>query len=110
MPFEITVVEQSFDENVTGKSVKADLAAAAKAAHARAAYEQVLRDEEPTGLSDAERAAADAGIRAALELVKALGGDNEHFRVTIAGGDRHINVNVQEIDPVVPPADAEPTS
>lgn len=94
--FEITVHETHVDENVTGKTIGKDLDAAMKAASAMRAYDQVLADEEPTGFDEEQQAVARAGVKAAKELVRALGGDEDHFRVSIHAGADHVNVHVQK--------------
>jgi hypothetical protein len=97
MGFEITVHEQSLEENVTGETVADDLAGALKAAEAMHAYERVLADQEPEGFDKDTKALAHAGVDAAVVLVGALGKKKDHYRVSIHGGDDHINVHVHRI-------------
>lgn len=94
MPFEITVQEKHVDEDVLGATLDADLAAATKAANARHAYEQVINDEDVTGWSDQEKTVAAAAAKAAVDLAGVLGGDDDHFRVTIHGDEHYLNVQV----------------
>lgn len=94
--FEITVHETHVDENVTGKTIARDLDAAMKAASAMRAHDQIIADEDPTGFSAEQADAAKAGVKAAVALVRALGGDDDHFRASIHAGDDHINVHVQK--------------
>jgi hypothetical protein len=95
MGFEITVHEQSLEENVTGETVADDLAGALKAAEAMHAYDRVLADQEPEGFDEQTKARAQAGVDAALGIVAALGKKKDHYRVSIHGGDDHLNVHVQ---------------
>jgi hypothetical protein len=94
--FEINVDEKHVDENVTGKTLRGDLAAAHKAASAIYAHDQVIAGDDPTGFTPEQDAAAKAGVKAALELASALGGEKDHYRVSIHAGGDHINVHVQK--------------
>lgn len=95
MPFEITVQETHIDENVTGKTVDRDLTAAYTAAEARAAYDAVLAGEKPQAW--AAKKQAGAAVEAALKLVKALGGADDHFKVSIHGDEDYLTVHVQKV-------------
>lgn len=95
--FEITVHERSIAEKVTGKTVAAELEAQLRAAEARHAYERVLEGDDASGWSAATKACARAGIDAAVALTEALGKKDDRYRVTIHGGDDHLNLHVQRV-------------
>lgn len=96
--FEITVHEQSPEENVTGHTVAADLDAAVRAAEAMHAYDLVNAGDEASGWPAATKERAEAGVAAALGIVAALGKKADHYRVTIHGGADHVNVSVQRLE------------
>lgn len=93
MAFEITVHE------TTGKTAADDLAGALKAAEAREAYEQVMRGEKPSGFAVELRGQAEAGVDAAVSVLKdgLEGGATAKYRVSVHGDGLHLNIHTQRL-------------